>query len=418
MKKVIIAAGLLMVTAVSFGQKKEIKKAEKALKSADYAEAMSYLDTAEGMLGIADEGVKASFYSVKALTLTRSANNNFDKMKLAAETYAKAIEINGKITSDLEEGISELRNNLINSAVGDQKIEDHKSASKKLFTSYLLTKKDTSDLYFAASSSVSGKDYPTALKYYKMLLDLGYKGNTTSFVATDKESGELKSFGTKNERDLMVKTGQYIKPETKKETSKQSEILRNMTLIYVEQDQIEEARAMMSKARAENPEDVSLMRAEANMAYRLNDLTTYNKIMEEVILTDPTNPELYFNLGVGATGIGEEDKALAYYEKAIELKPDYRVALINYSILKLSEEKTIVEEMNGLGNSRADNARYDELKESRNEMYLEAVPYLERAIAVESDADNTGLMKTLISIYSQLGEDAKYKALKAKLDGM
>jgi tetratricopeptide (TPR) repeat protein len=154
------------------------------------------------------------------------------------------------------------------------------------------------------------------------------------------------------------------------------------------------------------------------MAYKLNDLAEYNRLMELVVASDPDNPELYFNLGVGASGMGEEEKALNYYEKALALRPDYREALINFAILKLSAEKTIVEEMNGLGNSRADNARYDELKDMRNVMYEEAVPFLEKAIAVDAEADSTELMKTLMSIYSQLGETEKYKALKAKVDGM
>ena len=418
MKKVLLAAGVLLITAVSFGQKKELKKAEKAISSGDFTEALAQLNAAEALLGSADDNMKADFYAVKALALTKSSNNNFDKMKLAAEAYTKAIEAKGKVTSDLIDGITELRTSLINSAVQDQNANKHTVAAEKLFTSYTITKRDTSDLYFAASSAVNGQDYPTALKYYKMLLDMGYKGNSESYVATNKETGEVQTFGTKNERDLMVKAKQFIKPETKKEDSKQAEILRNMTLIYIDLDQTDEAKVLLAKARAENPDDTSLMKAEANMAYKLNDLAEYNRIMEQVVATDPTNPELYFNLGVGASGMDQQDKALGYYEKALELKPDYREALINYAILKLSAEKTIVEEMNGLGTSRADNARYDELKGKRNAMYVEAVPFLEKAIAVDEKANNTELMKTLMSIYSQLGEDAKYKALKAKVEGM
>ena len=415
MKNVILTVGIIMITAVSFGQKKEIKKAGKAIKSADYVEAMVQLSAAEALLDGANNDMKADFYALKALALTKSANNNLDKMKMAAEAYGQSIEAAGMVSNELAEG---LRTSLINSAVEDQNADKHASAADKLYTSYSITKNDTSDLYFAASSAVNGQDYPTALKYYKMLLDMGYKGNVTSYVATNIETGEVEKFSTKNERDLMVKAKQFIKPETKMEESKQAEILRNMTLIYIDLDQTDEAKALLTKARAENPDDTSLMRAEANMAYKLNDLAEYNRLMELVVASDPDNPELYFNLGVGASGMGEEEKALNYYEKALALRPDYREALINFAILKLSAEKTIVEEMNGLGTSRADNARYDELKDMRNVMYEEAVPFLEKAIAVDAEADSTELMKTLMSIYSQLGETEKYKALKAKVDGM
>ena len=418
MKKVLIAAVVLLMTAVSFGQKKELKKAEKAIKAGDYPTALTQLSAAEALISSADDAVKKKFYATKALALTKSVNNDFEKMKVAALAYEKAIEVKGEVTPDLIDGITELRTSLINSAVQDQKSDKNKIAAEKLFTSFSITKRDTSDLYFAASSSVNGKDYPNALKYYKMLLDMRYTGITTSYVATEKETGSTQTFSTKNERDLMVRTGQFINPKIEKQESRRGEILRNMTLIYLDLDQQDEAKALIAKARAENPNDTSLMRAEANMAYKLNDFVEYNRIMTQVVATDPTNPELYFNLGVGAANSDQTDEALVYYEKALELKPDYRKVLINYGILKLNSEKSIVEEMNGLGTSRADNVRYDELKGKRDAVYTDAIPYLEKALKTGSDQENLEIMKTLASIYSTLGEDAKYKALKAKIDGM
>lgn len=409
-----------MITTVSFGQKKELKKAEKAIKSGDFTEAMTQLSAAEALLGDADDAQKSKFYAVKGMALSKSAKNDFSKMKMAAEAYAKAAELAGKISPELDAGIAQLRTDLINSAVKDQKADNHSNASEKLFVSYNMTKRDTSDLYYAAGSAVNAKDMDNAIKYYKMLLDLGYNGSSTTYVATDKATGEVTPFGSKELRDISVRTGQYIKPDVQKEASKKGEILRNMTLIYIEQGKADEAKAILAKARQENPTDVSLIQAEANMAYQLKDYATYNKLMEEVVKSDPTNPELYFNLGVGATGNGDTDKAFSYYEKAIELKPDYRDAIMNYAILKLDAEKAIVEEMNGLGSSNADNARYDVLKEKRIAVYKDAAPYLEKALELDTAAgtESTNVMKTLMSIYSQLGEDAKYKALKTKLEGM
>jgi len=142
----------------------------------------------------------------------------------------------------------------------------------------------------------------------------------------------------------------------------------------------------------------------------------YNNIMAEVIKTDPNNPELYYNLGVSSASIGQLDKAREYYLKALELKPDYSYAQINMAALILQNEGKLVEEMNGLGTSRADNLKYDELKEQRKKMYQEALPYLEAA--VKSSPDNLEVFRTLMNLYSQLGMDDKYKAAKAKLAEM
>jgi hypothetical protein len=84
--------------------------------------------------------------------------------------------------------------------------------------------------------------------------------------------------------------------------------------------------------------------------------------------------------------------------------------------LILQNEGKIVEEMNGLGNSKKDNLRYDELKEARKDMYKKAMPYLEAA--TESSPSNLEIRRTLMNIYSQLGMDDKYKAAKAKIEEM
>ncbi len=72
--------------------------------------------------------------------------------------------------------------------------------------------------------------------------------------------------------------------------------------------------------------------------------------------------------------------------------------------------------MNGLGMSKADTKKYDELSVKRNGLYSQALPYLESALA--SRGDNVELVRTLMNIYSQLSMDAKYNEMKAKLANM
>jgi tetratricopeptide (TPR) repeat protein len=158
------------------------------------------------------------------------------------------------------------------------------------------------------------------------------------------------------------------------------------------------------------------MRADADMSYKMGDIARYNDLMGQIVASDPENPEIYFNLGVGSAEIGNKEKAIEYYNKALELNPDYEAALINIAVLKLSGEDKIVEEMNSLGNSRADNQKYDELKEKRNTLYTETLPYLEKALKLKPDSKE--VVRTLMNIYGQLAEDAKYNEMKAKLESM
>jgi tetratricopeptide (TPR) repeat protein len=414
MKTRILITGLAFATAISFGQKKEIKKAEKAIKSNEYTEALNYLSEAEPMLSTVDNDMKAQFYAARGQALLGSGGSDFKKLKGAADAFSTAISLDPKIEEQLIDPLQNLRAALINGAIKDQNAQQYKMATDKLYTSYMVTKKDTSDLYFAAGNAVNGQDYDTALKYYQMLLDLNYSGATVEYVATNKTTGEVEAFDSEKLRDFAIKSGEFIKPESKVTKSRKGEILRNMTLIYIEKGDTEKAKGLIQTARAENPNDVFLMRADADMSYKMGDKVRYNELMEKIVASDPENPELYFNLGISNDQLGNKEKALEYYNKALELKPDYEGALINIAALKLSGEDAIVEEMNSLGNSAADNKRYDELKKIRENAYRDALPYLEKANAI--NPTNQNVLKYLINIYSQIGEDTKYKMVKTKLE--
>ena len=69
--------------------------------------------------------------------------------------------------------------------------------------------------------------------------------------------------------------------------------------------------------------------------------------------------------------------------------------------------------MNGLGNSRADNARYDVLKTSREDIYRECVPILEKLIEVNK---NEEAIKTLMNIYGTLGDNEGFMKMKALIE--
>ena len=84
----------------------DIKKAEKALKSADYAEVMTQLNAAEALISGADSEQKASFYTIKGIALAKTAKGDFNKVKLASEAFKKAMAADSKMSPMLTDGIS------------------------------------------------------------------------------------------------------------------------------------------------------------------------------------------------------------------------------------------------------------------------------------------------------------------------
>ena len=418
MRKQIVLVGVMMLSAIAFGQKKEIKKAEKAIKSGDISEAIALIGQAEGLISGADSNVQANFYVVKGEAyLADAGQDELGKMKTAGEAFVKAKGLNSdKFNERAQLGLDNLRTALVNSAVADQNSRNFSKAAEKLNASYRFIPTDTLTLYYAAGNAINAQDYATAGTYYQELLDLGFTGIRKEFTVEDVETGEIVSFPTVTERNTSMLSGQYNNPNERMSPSLQGEILTNYALILVAQGKNEEALAKIKEARAKNPNDPALIRAEADMAYKTGDMERYGELMQEVIATDPNNPELYYNLGVGSAQNGDTEKAKEYYMKALELDPSFANAKVNMAALILSAEGPIVEEMNNLGTSAADNRRYDELKEKRKSLYEEAVPYLESA--VELKKDNTELVRTLMNIYSQLGDDDKFKMMKAKLAEM
>ena len=186
--------------------------------------------------------------------------------------------------------------------------------------------------------------------------------------------------------------------------------------MYVSQGKNDEAISAVKEARSQKPKDIDLIITEANLYYQLEDLDRYKALIQEATTLDPNNADLYYNLGVVSADAKDIENAEKYYKKALELNPSYVNAKMNLAALILSEESDIIEEMNGLGNSAADNKRYDELKEKRLNVYRKAIPYLEGVL--EQDPENDAAIKTLMNMYSAIGNDAKAKEMKSKLDAI
>ncbi|WP_445734520.1 tetratricopeptide repeat protein [Mariniflexile sp.] len=409
MKKQIIIAMALSVSAFSFSQKKELKAAEKAIKDNNYAEAKTDLKQAEAQMASMDDKLKDQYYYLNASALYANGAGSMNDIDAALASLKNVKGSNPEV--------AELKQSMVNGILkkGNTLYEkkDFSNSSKYFEKAYRLSTKDTVFLYYAAATAVNVQEYDRALTLYEELKKLGYTGIEKQYFATNKESGEEEILD-KGTRDLYVKAGSHIKPGERKTESKKPEIVKNVALIYVSQDNNEKAIAAMKEARAESPDDVNLILSEANVHYKMGNTEEFKKLLEQATQMEPNNPELQYNLGVIASESKQPEEAQAYYEKTIELDPNYVNAYINLSALILAKEEAMIKEMNGLGTSKKDDLRYNELRDQRQELYKKAVPYLTKAL--ELDSKNISAATTLMNIYSILGNAAKQKEMKAKID--
>ena len=413
MKNRVIIALAFLISTLTFAQKKELKAVEKAIKSNNYSEAKAGLVQVEPMLSGLDSKTKSQYYFLKAQSFyANGAGSNTD--------IDKALESLSQVTEGYQSEVAELKQNMVSNLLtkGNAAYEkkEYAIASNDFEHAYRASEKDTIYLYYAAATSVNLQDYDRALKLYKELKDLGYTGIEKQYYATNVDTNKEEYFQNKSMRDLSVKAKSHIKPEDRVSESKKSEIVKNIALIYVSKDDNDNALAAMQEARAESPDDINLLLSEANIYYKMGNKEEFKRLLELATSKDPQNAELQYNLGVIASESDHPEEAMIYYKKAIELDPNYINAYINSAALVLNKEQALIEEMNGLGTSKKDDLRYDELRKMRQDIYKSAIPYLEKAL--EIDPKNLSAAKTLHNIYGVTGEKAKHDALQKIVDAL
>ncbi|PIF33863.1 tetratricopeptide repeat protein [Flavobacterium sp. 9] len=420
--KYVILASALLISVATFAQKDQIKSAEKALKGGDAQGAITILKDAENLVVNAKDVEQAQYYFVQGNAYLDLANKKVEEganLLNAAESYKKLIEIEKtsgkqKYSVQAASSITEIKGKLINSAIADTQAKKVKEGAKKLYDAYLLDKKDTINLYYAASTAVNAQDYDSALPMYEELKKLNYSGKGTSYTAVNKASGNEDGFNSAKERDLALKLGTHEKPKTEVIPSKRGEIYKNLALILVQKGRTEEAKKAIADARKANPDDSSLILSEANLYLETKDYDTYKTLVTQALEKEPNNADLVFNLGVISGNAKNSADAEKYYLKAIEINPNYTNAYLNLAALKLEAEKPIIDEMNKLGTSAKDMKRYDVLKAQRENVFRGVIPYLKKAN--ELDPKNEDVSKTLLGVYKALEMTAEAKALKATMN--
>ncbi|MDO9275144.1 MAG: tetratricopeptide repeat protein [Lutibacter sp.] len=422
MRKQLIILSAFFMSMTLFAQNDELKTAEKAVKSNDFATAITAINQAEGLIANADQKTKAKFYYLKGMALYQNGAPQADIDKVAAafnqlinyenETnkpkYSAEV---GLLLNKMIVSVAESASNDYNKAIETKENTDYLKAAKEFQQVYALSPRDTSYLDNAALVYYFAKDYDTSIKLYEQLLDLKYTGITTVYVATDKASGEDVVYGDKKAMDLQVKLGLAQNPREEKKDSRREMIFKNLAQNYSDKGNNEKALEIISKGRTEFPSSYSLLIDEANIYYKAGDNAKFKERLEEAIRLNPTEPTLYYNVGVMNMDQKNIDEAIKNFEKAIELKPDYADAYNNIGAAIIEKAAPIIEEMN---KSLADFKKYDKLQAQQFDIYRKALPYYEKAYELNPNSIN--VIQTLMGLYENLDMPAKLAEIKVVSD--
>ncbi|MCH1418069.1 MAG: tetratricopeptide repeat protein [Flavobacteriaceae bacterium] len=398
----------LLVT-LGYAQKKELRQAQKFFKASKIEEAKTSLSANQAIIeGSDDAKIKTQYHFLKGqiARLDKDFQASYDNLKLA--------EGNSALKAALTTEIQQLTSDIVNAAIAQSEAKEFIPSSENLYLAYQINPEENKDyLYYAATNAVNGSDYNIALEHYIQLRDINYTGVVTKYYVTDVASGEETEVSA-TEFGIYKKSKDYTNARSEDTESKYPEIVKNIALIYTELGQKDNAMKAVQDARKANPGDVGLILTEANIYIQLGEKQRYKELITEALEKDPSNAVLYFNLGVVNSEQGDSVLAREYYEKAIEIDPSMENAYLNLVALILENESKIVEQMNSLGNSRADNLKYDELKKERETLYKECVPVLKQLIAL--DDSNLEAVQTLRNIYGTIGDNEGFMEMKAIME--
>ena len=422
MKKIIISLLVFSIFQLTFSQKKELKTVDKLVKSADYENALTTLESINSLIEASDDKIKAKYYYLKGLAKYQNGTGSFENKLLSVDDFNKVKEIEESSSKIYSTKVDDIFVNLFNSFVDDSRTslenKNFRNSYKNLEAAYTVSKKDTLYLYNAALVATEAEDYTTALKFYERLISLGYTGVSVNYLATEKESGKEQVFQDKKSRDFSVDViGTHESPRDEMAKSVEIDMLRSIAAIYRNQENLEKSIEYLERAKLIDSNDINLILLESNVRWEMGQVDQYQRLISKALEIEPNNVDLIFNLGVVNADKGNFDDAIMYYNKAIEINSAYTKAYLNAAALILDREGPMIEEMNSLGTSTADYNRYDELKIERENLYKNAIPYLEKVFELESD--NLNAARTLRNIFSALDETEsynKYKVIVAELE--
>jgi tetratricopeptide (TPR) repeat protein len=406
MKK-ITTVFFVLVSITIFAQKKQYKSAEKAFKKGDVSLSYSIISDNVALFDSADDKIKNQ---VKFLSARIDHHNK--NFSLALKSY-KALKDNPNFKVLVEERLKVLSGDIITAAIEESEAKEFIESSKKLYMAYTIDNDAGMDfLYYASQNAINGLDYNMALDYLLQLKEKQYSGSVTNYFAKEVATGnEIPVDATQYK--FFQKSDEYSDFREEETPSKYPEIVKNIALIYAKQGKTDKALEAVKEARLANPEDLNLILTAAEIYIELGEKEKFKELISQAIEKDPNNAILYFNLGVVNNDLGDSESARGFYEKAIEIDPSYETAYFNLTSLILSGESAIVDEMNSLGTSRADNARYDTLKSNRQALYLECVPFLNKLIDLNK---NVEAIQTLMNIYGTIGDNEGYMKMKKLLE--
>lgn len=373
-KLLIFAWVFVGILGAGMAQEKNVRKAKNLLNRPDPVAAAALIDEA-----VQNPETSASFdawltrgrvYIAIAQNplFARSFTNPSD---VAKESLEKAMQLDPGKALMMRHDLDVLANVILDEGVTFYEEKDYAGALAKFETSFQVGQMngsyDTLTAYYAGLSAFNAADMTAAIKHFKSLVDVQWKDpKAASFLAES----------------------------------------------YFLNGQQDEAMATMDEALTVFPDDKDTYVCAASIYLRSGNNEKSANVMNAALIKWGDEPTFQRFLGISYQNEGKEAEAEAAFMKALELKPDFLEVFIDLGSLYVSKGNRLNTEANEVPYEETE--KYEDLMAQAKEAYYQAVPYLEKILEV--DPNNLSAMQPLRDIYVKVGDMAKAKELKAKID--
>lgn len=290
------------------------------------------------------------------------------------ESYLKALELDTKkaYAEDIKKRIPFLQNRYVNKGIEAYKAKEFQTAADNFMKSAdisekLFAKIDTGLLFNAGLAALNAKNVPLQKQLFTRLIDLKYQ---------------------------------------------EVEIYRSLANIYMAEKDTTKGLEYIALGRTAFPGNNALMIDELNVYMGRGQSKLMISKMEEAANADPKNKSLWFALGANYDNMGKRDNAEASYKKALAIDSMYFDALYNLGAMHYNAAVEIYNKVKDLPMSKE--KEYNAGKTKYTALFNKSLPYLEKALEIQSNDLNT--LASLKEIYAKLDMFAKSTEMRKRIE--
>lgn len=387
MKKLTILISLLLLFSVSYAQKGKVRSAYSNYQNGNVLKAKQQIDAATVHVKTMNDAT-TWLYRGNIYIGVYNANSDIlviDEQALAkaADAFAKTIELDTEkeYVKEINDGYVSLAAATYNEAVKAYNAKTYKVAGIAFADAYTYAKMgtviDTNSIYNCAISYNLAKMPKEADKYYELLVAMNYDKATIY--------------------------------------SEYSDILSEL-------ENQDKAFEVIAKGRELYPRDYSILIAEANLFLKTDQTDKALVNLEEALSFESANYSIYHAIGAMYNMIFVDtakteverfsayDKAVDAYTKVKTMEPTYFDAIYNLGAIIFNKGVYFIDKADALPFG---DKNYESLLEEGQVYLVDALPFLEEALAL--NPDDTKTLFSLKQVYLRTKNMEKYKVVNERL---